>query len=288
MHLKCRKFQQIQKYDAECVANDTNFRFTTTRAQGARERGWNTARPQALTGRWSGWVCRQGGYPSPPGRSAPHGPQKYLRLRNTSLHTSPSEPLPGRKHIQCPNPAATSGALTHMLCVAEPLIQRSSLKAGVKRRLPWTVAATGDAEGLYGTERTRRPLRKGQKIAHQKSAHQKSHKMLPWKFPGARDMAALKIAAREMTANGSALGICTEIVKRGGRVLLTEILLPRIARRASNCLIGGCLSNCNERISSKKYIEKLELDEGFQQYHPPFRIKDLAVLRVWGRGWKQM
>ena len=33
---------------------------------------------------------------------------------------------------------------------------------------------------------------------------------------------------------------------RGGRVLLTEILLP-----PSNCLTGNCLTNFNERISSK-------------------------------------
>ena len=37
----------------------------------------------------------------------------------------------------------------------------------------------------------------------------------------------------------------------GGRVLLTEMLLPRIARLASNCLTGNCLSTFNKRISSK-------------------------------------
>ena len=37
------------------------------------------------------------------------------------------------------------------------------------------------------------------------------------------------------------------IYLRGGRVLLTEMLLPRIARLASNCSTGGCLSNFNER-----------------------------------------
>ena len=39
--------------------------------------------------------------------------------------------------------------------------------------------------------------------------------------------------------------------KRGGRVLLTEIPLPRIARLASNCSTGSRLPNFNERISSK-------------------------------------
>ena len=39
---------------------------------------------------------------------------------------------------------------------------------------------------------------------------------------------------------------------RGGEgVLLTEILLPRIARLASNCSTGNCLSNFNKGISSK-------------------------------------
>ena len=38
---------------------------------------------------------------------------------------------------------------------------------------------------------------------------------------------------------------------RGGRVLLTEILLPGSARLASNCSTGNCLSNFNQRMSSK-------------------------------------
>ena len=53
--------------------------------------------------------------------------------------------------------------------------------------------------------------------------------------------------------------------KEGGRVLLTEILLPRIARQGTVCLISI-------RGSARKArIEKFELDEGFQPYHPPFR-----------------
>ena len=38
--------------------------------------------------------------------------------------------------------------------------------------------------------------------------------------------------------------------QEGGRVLLTEILLPRIARLPSNCSTGNCLSDCNKRTSS--------------------------------------
>ena len=53
---------------------------------------------------------------------------------------------------------------------------------------------------------------------------------------------------------------------RGGRVPLTETLLPRIAGQGAVCLIstGG--------QARKARIEKFELDEGFQSYHPPFRI----------------
>ena len=40
-------------------------------------------------------------------------------------------------------------------------------------------------------------------------------------------------------------------IQKGGRVLLTEILLPRIARLASSCSTGNLLSNFNKRISSK-------------------------------------
>ena len=54
-------------------------------------------------------------------------------------------------------------------------------------------------------------------------------------------------------------------IKRGGKVLLTEILLPRIARQAR--------------------IEKVELDEGFQPCHPPFRpvhsgLSDTLIRRI--------
>ena len=51
---------------------------------------------------------------------------------------------------------------------------------------------------------------------------------------------------------------------------------------APNCSTGNCLSNFNKRISSKSLnwdiwarkarIETFELDEGFQPYHPPFRV----------------
>ena len=40
-------------------------------------------------------------------------------------------------------------------------------------------------------------------------------------------------------------------IERGGRVLLTEILLPRIARLASNCSTGNCLSSVNKQLLSK-------------------------------------
>ena len=52
------------------------------------------------------------------------------------------------------------------------------------------------------------------------------------------------------------------IYKRG-RVLLTEILMPRIARQGTHCL------NLDKRTSSKSSNREVELDEGFQPYHPP-------------------
>ena len=53
--------------------------------------------------------------------------------------------------------------------------------------------------------------------------------------------------------------------QEGGRVLLTEIPLPRIARQGTACLISA-------RGQVRKYrIDKFEFDEGFQPYHPPFR-----------------
>ena len=51
--------------------------------------------------------------------------------------------------------------------------------------------------------------------------------------------------------------------KRGGRVLLTETPLPRIARQRIACL-------SSREKARKARIEKCELDEGFQPYHPPF------------------
>ena len=39
--------------------------------------------------------------------------------------------------------------------------------------------------------------------------------------------------------------------KRGGRVLLTETLLPRIARLATNCSTGNNLSKFKKRTNSK-------------------------------------
>ena len=51
-----------------------------------------------------------------------------------------------------------------------------------------------------------------------------------------------------------------------GGVLLTEILLPRIARRGTVCLIS------TRGQARKARIEKFELDEGFQPYHHPFQV----------------
>ena len=62
------------------------------------------------------------------------------------------------------------------------------------------------------------------------------------------------------------LGPGIEVYLRGGRVLLTETLLPRIDRQAAVCLISI-------RGSARKTrIEKFELDEDFQPY-PPFRVR---------------
>ena len=52
----------------------------------------------------------------------------------------------------------------------------------------------------------------------------------------------------------------------GGRILLTEMQLPRIARQGALCLISI------RGRTRKTRVEQSELDEGFQQYHPPFRI----------------
>ena len=51
---------------------------------------------------------------------------------------------------------------------------------------------------------------------------------------------------------------------RGGRVLLTEIMSPRIARQGSACLISTRGQARTTRIGT------FELDEGFQPYYPPW------------------
>ena len=53
---------------------------------------------------------------------------------------------------------------------------------------------------------------------------------------------------------------------RWGRVLLTETLLPQIARQGTVCQIEIRGSVREARI------EKFEFDEGFQPHHPPFRV----------------
>ena len=55
------------------------------------------------------------------------------------------------------------------------------------------------------------------------------------------------------------------VVKRVGRILLTEMLLPRSARQGTVSLIS-IRGQAREAL-----MEKFELDEGFQLYHPPFR-----------------
>ena len=46
------------------------------------------------------------------------------------------------------------------------------------------------------------------------------------------------------------LELADAVLERGGRVLLTEILLPRFAWLASNCSTGNCLSSFNKRTSA--------------------------------------
>ena len=50
---------------------------------------------------------------------------------------------------------------------------------------------------------------------------------------------------------------------------------------ASNCSTGNCSSNVSKRIDSrnKTVIEKFELDEGFQPYHPPFQYVYIYIYR---------
>ena len=61
-----------------------------------------------------------------------------------------------------------------------------------------------------------------------------------------------------------------------GRVLLTGILLPRIARQGAACLVS------TRGSSRKARIEQFELDEGFKMYHPPFRLAWAPVQdQVW-------
>ena len=57
---------------------------------------------------------------------------------------------------------------------------------------------------------------------------------------------------------------------RGGEVPLTEILVPRTARRGTLCVI-------TTRGARAVRIDTFELDEGLQPYHPPFRTLALAA-----------
>ena len=68
-------------------------------------------------------------------------------------------------------------------------------------------------------------------------------------------------------AGATILGVGEEImvasIYEGGRVLLTEIILPPIARQGAFCLVS------RRGQARKTIIEKFELDEGLQPYHPP-------------------
>ena len=58
-------------------------------------------------------------------------------------------------------------------------------------------------------------------------------------------------AVSRASASGAASRSAGATIKRGGRVLLTEMPSARIARLASNCSIGNRLSDFDQRISSK-------------------------------------
>ena len=67
---------------------------------------------------------------------------------------------------------------------------------------------------------------------------------------------------RGLRARPRALPAAELLLRGGGRVLLTEMPLPRIARPGTCCLISI------RGQARKTRIEKLELDEGFQPHHP--------------------
>ena len=65
--------------------------------------------------------------------------------------------------------------------------------------------------------------------------------------------------------------------KRGG-VSLTEILLPRVARRGTGCV------NSARGSARKTRTDKCELDEGFQPHHPPFRVAPMGTAVLFATG----
>ena len=74
----------------------------------------------------------------------------------------------------------------------------------------------------------------------------------------------------------AAVSVRDAALLRGGMVLLTEILLPPIAREGTACLV---IIRGQARTAR---IKKLELDEGFRPYRPPFRC--MSGWHVWP-GW---
>ena len=70
---------------------------------------------------------------------------------------------------------------------------------------------------------------------------------------------------------GYSCGISFPTFERGGGVLLTEMLLPRIARQGTYSIRSTRGQARNTRI------DQFELDEGFQQYHTPFRNMDSYI-----------
>ena len=115
--------------------------------------------------------------------------------------------------------------------------------------------------------RGRRKLRPSLQIRRRHFKHRNKQDMERKYWNYDKWLKSLKVAVKEGSA--AHRGELAR-VHEGGRVLLTEIPLPRIARLASNCSTGSCLYNFDKRTSSKSSNwEKVELDEGFQTASSP-------------------
>ena len=79
-----------------------------------------------------------------------------------------------------------------------------------------------------------------------------------------------------ITRSGVLLGglAPTSFLQKGWRVLLTEMLLPPIARKRTACMIvrGYVRQTRIDEVELDEGFQPYELDEGFQPHHPPFRI----------------